>query len=268
MRTLLLACLLMAGHPLGAADLTLEGDLVQGGLVLGRTVPGTRAALNDRSVRIADDGLFVIGFGRDASADATLCLDAPGTPRACHHLTIEARDWKTQRIDGLPGRKVTPEKRDLERIRREGALIAATRKTDSADTLFASGFIRPLEGRISGVFGSQRILNGKPRRPHNGLDIAAPTGTKVKAAADGRVALVHQDMFYTGKTVMLDHGHGVTSVYIHMNDILVGKGQAVVKGTPIGTVGMTGRATGPHLHWGVNWFGTHLDPALLVESHD
>ena len=139
------------------------------------------------------------------------------------------------------------------------------RKRDTETTYFASGFLRPIKGgRISGVYGSQRILNGKPRSPHNGLDIAVPKGTPVMAAADGIVALVHEDMFYTGKTVMIDHGHGLTSVYIHMDSIRVADGQRVTKGAPIGTVGMTGRATGPHLHWGVTWFGTHLDPALLI----
>ena len=138
------------------------------------------------------------------------------------------------------------------------------RTRTTLETFFDAGFIWPVEGRISGVFGSQRILNGKPRRPHNGVDIAAPTGTPVKAMGDGIVALVHQDMFFTGKTVMIDHGLGLNSVYIHMNAITVRDGEFVTKGTQIGTVGQTGRATGPHLHWGVSWFKTHLDPALLV----
>lgn len=261
----LLAAFLFWISPVHAGSLELDGNLTQGGLLMGRADPGTRVALDGRAVRVSNDGLFVAGFGRSANSQAMLSVTYPDGTTETRTLTVAARKWKIQRIDGLPKRKVTPEKRDLDRIRREGALIAGVRKLDTNATLFKSGFLQPLEGRISGVFGSQRILNGKPRRPHNGLDIAAPKGTPVKAAADGRVALVHQDMFFTGKTVMLDHGHGLSSVYIHMDSILVAEGQTVIKGTPIGTVGMTGRATGPHLHWGVSWFGTHLDPALLVE---
>ena len=239
---------------------------MQGGLVFGTVAPGASIALDGKPVRVSGDGLFLLGFGRDAPAEAVVQATYADGSREVRHLAISRQDYKIQRIDGLPQRKVSPRKpEDLARIKADGALIRAVRKRDTETTYFASGFLRPIKGgRISGVYGSQRILNGKPRSPHNGLDIAVPKGTPVMAAADGIVALVHEDMFYTGKTVMIDHGHGLTSVYIHMDSIRVADGQRVTKGAPIGTVGMTGRATGPHLHWGVTWFGTHLDPALLI----
>ena len=248
-----------------AGELTLAGPLTQGGLVLGTTTPGTTLALDGKPVRVSDDGLFVLGFGREAAPEAVVRATFPDGSTDVRRLSVAKREFEIQRIDGLPSRKVTPTApEDLERIRTDREQITAVRDHEGTVPYFASGFMRPVEGRISGVFGSQRILNGKPKSPHNGLDIAAPKGTPVKAAADGTVALTHENMFYTGKTVMLDHGHGLTSVYVHMDSILVEPGQIVTKGTPIGTVGMTGRATGPHLHWGVTWFDTHLDPALLT----
>ena len=171
-------------------------------------------------------------------------------------------------VNGLPESKVTPKPSDMKKIREDNAKIARIRKLDSAEAHFMTGFIWPATGRISGVFGSQRILNGKPRRPHNGIDIAAPQGTPVVAMAEGRVAMAKSDMFLTGKTVMIDHGHGLNSIYIHMDQITIKSGDLVSRGQQIGTVGMTGRATGPHLHWGVSLFNTKLDPALLVGSMD
>lgn len=262
---LFFGCLLLRAGDGLAGELVLEGAFSQGGLVFGTTEPRARVELNGKPVRVSPDGLFLLGFGREADARAELRVAFANGTETLRRLDIAQRNYKIQRIDGLPPAKVTPKKPEvLERIKRERALIGAVRRNDGNEALFASGFLRPVEGRISGVYGSQRILNGKPRSPHNGLDIAAPKGTPVKAAADGTVVLVHPDMFYTGKTVILDHGHGLTSVYIHMDQTLVEEGQTVVKGTPIGTVGMTGRATGPHLHWGVTWFNTHLDPALLI----
>jgi len=248
-----------------AGDLSFNGPLTQGGLVIGATVPGTAVTVDGRPVRVSAKGSFLIGFGRDAKKTVRLRLDLPGGTRSERTLNVTSRTYSVQRIDGLPKRQVTPRKpEDLARIRADNAKIAAVRKLDTARPAFASGFQWPAIGPISGVFGSQRILNGKPKSPHNGIDVAAPRGTPVTAAADGVIALVHGDMFYTGKTVMIDHGHGLSTVYVHMDDILVSDGQQVTKGTAIGVVGKTGRVTGPHLHWGVSLFGTHLDPALLV----
>ncbi|MFQ5765707.1 MAG: M23 family metallopeptidase [Rhodospirillales bacterium] len=247
-----------------AGDLILEGPLVQGGLVVGRTEPGTQVAVDGRRVRVSAEGAFLIGFGRDAGPLVSLRIQHPDGTRTERTLAVAAREYPVQRIDGLPRKQVEPGPEELARIRDDNAKIADVRRRDTGEPFFASGFIWPAQGPLSGVFGSRRILNGKPRQPHNGVDVAAPRGAPVVAAADGVVALTHPEMFFTGKTVMIDHGHGLTSVYVHMDEILVTPGQRVTKGTPIGTVGMTGRVSGPHLHWGVSLFGTHLDPALLA----
>ena len=242
----------------------LDGDLTQGGLVIGQVEPGARVSFDGRRLKVSKDGAFVFGLGRDAGATATLVVRLRGGGKTTHRLAIAQGKYLVQRIDGLPPRQVSPSKQDLIRIRADNRLIVRARWRNSALPHFAAKFRWPVHGRVSGVFGSQRILNGKPRRPHAGTDIAAPAGTKVVAPAPGRVSLVHQDMYYTGKTVMLDHGQGVSSIYIHMSEIAVRDGQHVAQGEVIGKVGMTGRATGPHLHWGVTWLNVKLDPALLV----
>lgn len=247
-----------------AGAVALEGPLIQGGLVIGATEPGAKASLDGTPVRVDGAGTFLIGFGRDAGPRARLVIEHPDGGRTEKELRVAVRIYPVQRIDGLPERQVTPPPEDMVRIKDDGVRIAEVRRVDSDRRGFASGFMWPVEGRVSGVFGSQRILNGKPRRPHNGVDVVSSTGTPVVACADGAVALVHQDMFFTGRTVLIDHGHGLTSVYAHLDDIRVKPGERVVKGARIGSVGRTGRVTGPHLHWGVSLFGTHLDPALLV----
>ncbi|GAB6051682.1 M23 family metallopeptidase [Magnetospira thiophila] len=246
------------------AEPSLEGPLTQGGLVIGHTVPGARVEQDGRAVRVARDGRFLLAFGRDAGPTSRLEITLPDGRQTQQVLQVSARDWDIQRIDGLPPSKVTPPKMDWDRINAEAGLIKQVRQNDRDEPLFESGFQWPVQGPLSGIYGSQRILNGKPKNPHNGVDIAAPRGTPVAACADGVVALVHDDMFYTGKTVMLDHGHGLTSVYIHMDTIQVVDGQRLEKGQILGTVGATGRATGPHLHWGVSLFATPIDPKLLV----
>ena len=247
-----------------ACDLALQGQAVQGGLVVGRAPIGASVEVAGNPVRVSSDGLFLAGFGRDAPQAVTISARRPGAADIECEIAVDPRTYKISRIDGLPSRKVTPNPADVARIRADNAAIGRVRKRDTPSADFAGGFIWPLKGRISGVFGSQRILNGKPRRPHNGVDVAAPKGSMIVAPAPGVVALVHADMFLTGKTVMLDHGHGLTSVYIHMSEIAVKENQRVEQGDAIGRVGMTGRATGPHLHWGVSLFRTHLDPALLA----
>ncbi len=267
MRTILqrlvpIAFLVLAAAPAQAAE--LEGPLMQGGLVVGTAAPGSQVIFDGQQVRVSPEGTFVIGFGRDAAQESVLTLRAPGGREAARRLAIAERSRQVQRIDGLPKRQVTPPESVWKRIKAEQDMIVAVRRRDSALLLLRDGFAWPAQGRISGVYGSQRILNGKPKRPHFGVDVAAPKGTPVHAAAAGVVALMHDDMYYTGKTVMLDHGHGVTSVYIHMSKIVVRDGETVRQGQPIGAIGKSGRATGPHLHWGVYWGETPLDPALLV----
>ncbi len=247
-----------------AEAVRLEGRFVQGGVIFGHSVPGARVALNGRDVRVSPSGRFVFGFGRDAPGTAQLEIFLPDGVEDRRTLRVEKRQYKTQKIDGLPPKMVTPPEKVLARIRAENKTIAAARAVDRPEPLFESGFIWPATGPISGVFGSQRILNGEPRRPHYGLDIAAPEGTPVHAPADGAVAIAERDMYYTGGTVMLDHGHGLTSVYSHLKDVTVKQGQILRQGDILGTVGATGRVTGAHLDWRINWFKERLDPAFFV----
>lgn len=247
-----------------ANTLSLDGPLMQGALVQGRTEPGASVALNGHRVRVSPEGIFLLGFGRDASPEATLEVTFPDGRRTERELEITQRDYQIQRVDGLPPRKVTPKPEDLARIRADAALVRETRRRDDARTDFLSGFIWPTDGRITGVYGSQRILNGKPRRPHFGIDIAAPMGTPVVAPADGVVTLVHHDMFFSGGTMIVDHGHGLSSTFLHLSDVLVKEGERVTQGMPIAKVGATGRVTGAHLDWRINLFEERLDPQLLV----
>ncbi len=263
-RFILGAILTLLCLPIPAHALTLEGNLIQGGMAIGRVDPGTTVHFHGKAVRVSADGLFVIGFARDAQTKSVIELRHPSGTVERHPLTIQKRTYDIQRIDGLPPRKVSPSPEDQKRINQDRALVKKARRIDDARTDFVQPFIWPVIGRISGVYGSQRILNGKPKWPHYGVDIAAPTGTPVKAPADGVVSLAHNDMFYSGGTLIVDHGHGLSTVYMHLHKILVEAGQRVKQGEVIAQVGATGRVTGPHLHWGMNWFDTRLDPSLLV----
>jgi murein DD-endopeptidase MepM/ murein hydrolase activator NlpD len=250
--------------PIVSPAMTLSGQLKQGGMAIGNVTPGATVSFDGQPIRVSPEGLFVIGFSRDAGLKSVIEVHQPSGKIEKHPVSIEKRDYRIQRIDGLPPRKVTPSKKDLQRIRKDIALVKKVRKTDDPRTDFTQAFIWPVAGRISGVYGSQRILNGKPKSPHFGVDIAAPTGTPVKAPIDGMVTMVHHDMFYSGGTLIVDHGHGISTVYMHLHKILVKEGQRVRQGDVIAQVGATGRVTGPHLHWGMNWFATRLDPSLLV----
>lgn len=252
--------------PLSAFGLELDGDAVQGALIRGKVDAGYQVFVDEQKLKLSSDGQFVFGIGRDAGPVMTLRIEGLDGKVEQQKIVVQKRDWKISKIDGLPQRKVTPKPEDIARIKKDNQAIGRVRKMSTDRMDFAKGFIWPAVGRISGVFGSQRILNGVPKRYHNGLDIAAPTGTLIKAPASGRVVLVHPDMFYSGQTVMLDHGFGITSVYIHMSETLVTEGQDIAQGDPIGKIGTTGRSTGPHLHWGVSWFGTHIDPRLLLKD--
>jgi hypothetical protein len=263
-KTFLWMALALWGLAAPAGALELTGDFVQGGMVVGRTDPSVRIFFNGTPVRVSPDGVFVIGFGRDAPK--TALLEGRTGPGDILHkpLIIKKRDYDIERIDGLPPRKVEPSPSDLKRIRKEAARVRQARSWDAPRLDFTQSFIWPATGRISGVYGSQRILNGKPKRPHYGVDIAAPAGTPVKAPADGVVSLVHPDMFYSGGTLILDHGHGISSSFLHLHKILVREGEFVKQGEVVARVGATGRATGPHLDWRMNWFKERIDPTLLV----
>ncbi|MFQ5534056.1 MAG: M23 family metallopeptidase [Sphingomonadales bacterium] len=263
---LLGAILFVAPLAAVAGSVVLDGPLTQGGLVIGHAPAGTSIKLDGISVRVSDSGLFVFGFGRDAERRASLEIVYSDGTSEHRTLNVRRRSYRVERIDGLPPKMVTPPKQVLERIRRENARIAEVRARDTDIRWFADGFRWPTRGPITGVYGSQRILNGKPRRPHFGLDIAPPAGAAVVAPAGGIVAMAESDLYYTGGTVMIDHGHGVVSVFSHLQSLDVATGTVVKPGQRIGAVGATGRATGPHLDWRVNWFSKRLDPALLLDG--
>lgn len=244
--------------------LELKGAFVQGGLVHGQVPPGSAVRFAGRRLHLDPAGRFLFGFGRDEATGEPLIVRYPDGSQIQRRLQIAKREYHIERVDGLPPREVSPSPKDLVRIRADARLIKAARKRDSAEPGIAAAFVWPVVGRISGIYGSQRILNGKPRAPHRGVDIAAPAGTPVGAMAAGVVSLAAPDMYFTGNTVMIDHGYGLHSVYAHLSELDVKVGQAVEQGQPIGRIGATGRATGPHLHWGVYWFDQALDPALLV----
>ena len=243
----------------------LPQAVAQGGLVVGRIDRGCTVRFGGRTLRVAGDGTFVFGVARDAPA--TLTVEA-GPEKAAPHpypITVTARSWRLERVDGVPESTVNPAPELAARILAEQARVARARERDDPRLDFRFGFIRPLAGRISGVYGSQRVLNGTAKSPHMGLDIAAPSGTPIIAPAAGIVTFVDPALYLTGGTLLIDHGHGLSSVFIHLSRIDVAVGARIEQGQRIAAVGATGRASGPHLHWGLNWFGERLDPALLID---
>ncbi|MEJ2402347.1 MAG: M23 family metallopeptidase [Xanthomonadales bacterium] len=263
---LLLLALLALAQPAAADALELRGEAVQGGLMFGEVSPGSRVTLDDRDLMVSPEGRFVIGFGRDEKGPKTLVVTGPDGSAQERTFGIKPRDYRIEKVDGLPPRTVTPDPADAERIKQEIALVAAARKRADPRTDYAAGFQWPAAGRISGYYGSQRVLNGEPRRPHYGLDIAAPTGTPVHAPAGGIVTLAHPDMFYSGGTIILDHGQGLSSSFLHLSEVLVDVGEQVEPGQVIAKIGATGRATGPHLDWRMNWLDRRVDPQLLLDG--
>jgi murein DD-endopeptidase MepM/ murein hydrolase activator NlpD len=215
---------------------------------------------------VSPKGRFVIGFDRDETGTRHLIVTGPEGDEQRIELAVTTREYAIERVDGLPQRTVTPDPEALQRIRDEAALVAAARARRDGRTDYASGFAWPAEGRISGVYGSQRILNGEPRRPHYGLDIAAPEGSPVRAPADGIVTFAHDDLYFSGGTLILDHGQGLSSSFLHLSRILVEAGQQVAQGQVIAEVGATGRASGPHLDWRMNWLDRRVDPQPLLGS--
>jgi len=244
--------------------LSITGDPVQGGLLFARTAPGALVQLDGRSLRVSPSGGFLVGFGRDQIEPVTLSVTGEDGATLSRTLDVRPREYSIQRVDGLPGSRVSPPPEVSQRIGLEAARIRLARNHDDQRADFESGFIWPLQGPITGVYGSQRILNGEPRQPHYGVDVAAPSGTPVVAPADAVVSLVEPDMYFSGGTLLMDHGHGLSSTFIHLSKILVEQGQQVKQGQVVAEVGATGRASGPHLDWRMNLFEIRLDPALVV----
>lgn len=261
------AVLPLAGCLLAAvtmAQTTEQAEYRQGSIVRGQVGPGASVFLGERELKVSPEGRFVFGIGRDEKNDQRLRIVAPDGSNRAHDVRVMARDYRVQKVNGVPSETVTPPEEQLRRIREEAALAWAARNVNSDLTDFSDGFIWPLVGPITGVYGSQRIYNGVPKNPHFGVDVAAPTGTLVVAPAGGVVRLAHNDMFFSGGTLIVDHGHGLSSSFIHLSALLVKEGDRVEQGQAIAKVGATGRATGPHLDWRMNWFDVRVDPATLV----
>lgn len=261
---LFIAVLCLAAPPPVHAETSFTGALAQGSLVVGRTEPGAKATLDGEALMVSPQGLFSLGFDRDHGARAELKVTTPDGRTETRELTVAPRAWALQRIDGIAPALVTPPAEALARIARERAEKAAAKPRDTDETWFAGPFIWPAKGVVSGVFGSQRVYNGEPKNPHYGVDVAAPVGAAIVAPADGIVRLAEPDMYFEGGLVFIDHGQGVISLLMHMSRVDVKAGARVRQGETIGAVGQTGRATGPHLHWGMIWRDAHVDPSLLV----
>ena len=241
-----------------------KGKFEQGSFILGKTNPGSKVFIDKRNIRVSKDGFFAFGLDRDRKNDVTIRIYKDSKLTTIYKKVLK-RDYKIQRIDGLPPKQVTPPPEVYERIKSDNKLIGEARSLDSTYDFFKNKFILPLEKYvITGVYGSQRILNGKPRRPHYGIDFHAPEGTAVKAMMDGEVTLAESDMYFTGGTLIFDHGHGISTLFMHMKDINVKVGQKVKKGQIVGTLGQSGRATGPHLDIRLNWFNVKLDPKTIL----
>ena len=246
-------------------NIILNGNFIQGGLVYGKSIPKTSIKFMKRFIFQDSDNKFVFGMGRDYPETAVLEIKYNNDIRKIN-IKIKKQVYKIQKIKGLPKKMVTPPESVYKRIIRENKEIAKVRALNSKINYIFQDFIWPVQGIITGVFGSQRILNGKPRRPHYGIDIAASKGTNILAPTDSIVRMAEDNLYFTGGTIMLDHGHGVTSVYSHLSKLLVQKNQKIKKGHVIGHVGSTGRSTGPHLDWRINWFDQRLDPSLFIKQ--
>lgn len=248
-----------------SADLTLTGPMVQGGMLIGKTEPNAQVSLDGVRLPVDDQGYFVLGFGRDAEKAQLLTVRIDAQAPIERVLTPAPRAYAIERVNGLPPNTVNPPQSVLERISREGSLVAVARLARDQRSDWRQTFAMPAEGRISGVYGSQRVLNGEPKRPHYGLDIAGPEGAPITSPAAGIVTLAEPDLYYSGGTVIIDHGHGVSSTFLHMSKVDVKTGQQLQQGDHVGAIGATGRATGPHLDWRMNWRDQRIDPMLLID---
>ena len=240
-----------------------EGKFLQGHYIIGKTNPKSEIIIDKKKVNVSNDGFFVFGIDRDRKFDVKITIILNGEKDIVNKKVFK-REYKIQRIDGLPENKVTPPESVYKRIKKENNAIGKARAINSNLIYFKDKFIMPVEGIISGVYGSQRILNGKPKWPHYGIDIAAKKGTMIKSSASGIVTMAEDDLYYTGGTIIMDHGHGISTIYSHLENILVSVGDKINQGDIIGTVGSTGRSTGPHLDFRVNWVQTRLDPMSLI----
>ena len=246
-----------------AFAIEFKGKFLQGHYIVGITEPEAKIIIDKKVIKVSKDGYFVFGLDRDRKYDVIISKSLNGKEQTYTKKVLK-RKYKIQRIDGLPKNKVTPPESVYKRIKEENNKIGKARAIDSNLSYFKDKFIMPVEGIISGVYGSQRILNGKPRWPHYGIDIAAKKGTMIKSSGSGIVTMAEDDLYYTGGTIIMDHGHGISTIYSHLENVLVSVGDKINQGDIIGTVGSTGRSTGPHLDFRLNWFQTRLDPMSVL----
>ena len=269
MRALLLASLLVL--PVCAQAESADQRMVfplstsQGSMVIGKVPAGSVVHYAGRKLRTTAYGTVAFGVGRDEVGPLTVEVERADGSTIASEIAVVSRDWPVEHVNGVPAKTVDPPPAIAERIRREQASVSAVRERDDDRSDFTESFIRPVEGRISGRFGNQRVYNGKPRAAHSGMDIASPKGTPVKAPASGIVTFANAVLYLTGGTLVIDHGFGFSSNFLHLSRLDVSVGERVEQGQIIGAVGATGRASGPHLHWGMNWFEVRIDPQLVLE---
>ena len=248
-----------------AHTFVLKGSFIQGNLITGKTEPKSKVFIDKKKIKVSKQGFFVFGLKKNRKSDVVIEIVENGRSETIIKK-VSIKKYNIQKINGLPSQQVTPPKEVYEKIKNDNKLIGHARAIDSDLIFFSNDFKVPVKNSIiTGVYGSQRILNGIPKSPHYGLDFAAKEGTEIKAMLDGVVTLSQNDLYYTGGTVIFDHGHGVSTLYMHMKDVNVIKGQQIKQGDVIGTVGKTGRSTGAHLDVRLNWFDTKLDPASVLD---
>ena len=243
----------------------IKGEVIAGGILVVNVFPGAKVKLNGELVMISDNGLFLVGFERIPKPIQILEIYEGNSLVEKITLNVKMRLYKIQKISGIQKEKVDPPQSVIDRIYNERKNVKESRKKANliTSTYYNNGFILPALGPISGVYGSQRILNGKPRSPHYGIDIALPKGHEVVSPMDGIVLFTNNDLYYSGGTIIIGHGQGLTTSYLHLSKILVTVNDKVRRGELIGRVGATGRATGPHLHWGAELKGKRIDPKYL-----
>ena len=262
----LLGSLLVSGMVVAESAIEWRGSWQQGALLLGRVKPGQVVTYGGESLKTTSQGYFLLGLDREAGPVSRVTVrNADGT-EVNEEQRVASRSYAIQRVNGVPQKTVEPSPEDLARIASDQQLVNNARKVTSSTTGFLNGFVAPIEGPVTGVYGSQRVYNGIPKSPHYGVDYAAPKGAIVRAPASGVVRLAHKDLFYSGGTLIIDHGHNLTSSFLHLSDILVSEGMHVERGDIIAKVGATGRATGPHLDWRMNWRDVRVDPQLVLQA--
>ena len=249
---------------MASTDIVLTGELQQGGLMVGKTSPENTVTLNGKAITVSSQGNYVFGFSRDESKSHELVISSVNGDRTAKTLTPQKRSYNIQRIEGIKKSIMQPDPKAVARSKKDNRQITTARKVSSDTDYFAKGFIAPIDGTITGVYGSQRVYNGVPKNPHFGLDYAGKIGDPVKAPAAGTVLLWVPDMFYNGGALIIDHGLGITTTFIHLSKSYVKAGDKVEQGQVVAAVGNSGRTTGPHLDWRINWFNMKIDPALVL----